>query len=94
MTKQRKNLYYPDRVSAPGETLLDLLEERGITQEELVERTECSAEYINDITRGQASITSEIAIQLEKIFGVSAEFWNQREANYRAYRALQNSIEL
>lgn len=87
MIEQTKFLYRPDRVSAPGVTLLELLEERGMTQAELAERTGRPLKTINEIVKGKAAITPETAIQLERVFGVSAEFWSQREANYRGYLA-------
>lgn len=87
MIEQTKILYRPERVSAPGVTLLDLLEERGMTQVELAERTGRPLKTINEIIKGKVAITSETAIQLERVFGAPAEFWNQREANYRAYLA-------
>jgi hypothetical protein len=39
MVEQGKFLYRSDKVSAPGVTLLDLLEEPSMTQAELAERT-------------------------------------------------------
>lgn len=89
MVDQKKFLYKPDSVSATGETLADLLEERGMTQLELAERTGRPSKTINEIIKGKATITPETAIQLERVLGTPAEFWNQREANYRAYRARQ-----
>ncbi len=93
MIEQTKFLYRPDRVSAPGATLLDLLEERGMTQAELAERTGRPLKTINEIVKGKAAITSETAIQLERVLGTPAEFWSQREANYRAYLARQKESE-
>jgi HTH-type transcriptional regulator/antitoxin HigA len=93
MIEQTKLLYRPDMVSAPGATLLDLLDERGMTQAELAERTGRPLKTINEIIKGKAAITSETAIQLERALGVTAEFWNQREANYRAYLARHKELE-
>jgi len=93
MIEQTKFLYRPDKISAPGVTLLDLLEERGMTQTELSFRTGRPLKTINEIIKGKAAITSETAIQLERTLGVSAEFWNQREANYRAYLARQKELK-
>lgn len=89
MIEQAKLLYSPERVSAPGITLLDLLEERGMTQAELAERTGRPLKTINEIIKGKAAIISETAIQLERALGTPAEIWSQREANYRAYLARQ-----
>ncbi|OGT29932.1 MAG: hypothetical protein A3E87_09350 [Gammaproteobacteria bacterium RIFCSPHIGHO2_12_FULL_35_23] len=89
----KRLLYIPEKVSAPGETLLDLLDERSMTQAELTERMGQPLKTINEIIKGKAAIISETAIQLERVLGVPAEFWNQREANYRAYLARQKEAE-
>jgi HTH-type transcriptional regulator / antitoxin HigA len=93
MIKETKLLYTPDTVSAPGTTLLDILEERGITQAELAKRTGRPLKTINEIINGKAAITPETAIQLERVLRTSAEFWNRREAGYRAYLARQKELE-
>lgn len=92
MSEQTKLFYHPDKISAPGVTLLDMLEERGMTQTELASRTGRPLKTINEIIKGKAEITSETAIQLERALGTLAEFWNQREANYRAYLARQKEL--
>src|SRR5690606_27917041 len=38
---------------------------------------------INEIIRGVAAITAETSLQLEKVTGIPASFWNNAEANYR-----------
>jgi len=93
MIEQTKLLYRPVMVSAPGVTLLDLLEERGMTQAELAERIGRPLKTINEIIKAKTAITSETAIQLERALGTPAEFWSQREANYRAYLARQKELE-
>jgi HTH-type transcriptional regulator/antitoxin HigA len=83
MTKQRIP-YQPDTITPPGETLAELLEERGITEEDLAQRLGSSVEAIRTIIDGHTSIDVEMAEQLEKIVGVSAEYWLNHEAKYRA----------
>jgi addiction module HigA family antidote len=78
-----RNEYAPDVVSAPGSTLLDLLNERGMSQAELAARAGRPLKTINEIVKGKAAITPETAIQLERVIGVPASFWNNREAQYR-----------
>ena len=87
MADFQKNEYRPDFVSIPGETLADVLEERGLSQADLAERTGRPLKTINEIIKGKTSLTPDTSIQLERVLGISAEFWNQREANYRAYLA-------
>jgi HTH-type transcriptional regulator / antitoxin HigA len=81
--------YIPDYVSPPGETLLEMLEERGMTQTELAERTGRPKKTISEIINGKAAIIPETALQLERVLGVPANFWNSREQNYRDALARQ-----
>src|SRR5438132_2146382 len=81
------NHYNPDVVSAPGETLLETIEMLGMSQAELAERTGRPKKTINEIIKGKAPITPETALQLEKVLGVPASFWNNYERNYREYLA-------
>ncbi|MFM9971157.1 MAG: helix-turn-helix domain-containing protein [Burkholderiales bacterium] len=80
-------VYLPDVVSAPGETLKELLDERGMTQKDLSARTGRPLKTINEIVKGKAQITPETAVQFERALGLPAAFWNQREAHYRGYLA-------
>jgi len=84
-----KNQYRPEVVSAPGETLLEVLDERGMSQAELAGRTGRPLKTINEIVKGKAAITPETAIQLERVLGIPASFWNNREAEYRESLARQ-----
>lgn len=82
-----RNEYFPDEVSPPGETLGELLQERDIGQRELARRTGRPAKTINEIVNGKAEITPETAIQLERVLGVPARFWLEREHDYRCFLA-------
>lgn len=93
MIKILQNEYSPDVVSPPGETLKELLEERGMTQADLAERTGRPVKTINEIIKGKAAITSATALQLERVLGVPARFWNDREQHYRESLARQAERE-
>lgn len=80
-----KHTYSPDFVSPPGETLDELLDERGVTQAGLAERTGLAAKTINEIIKGKAPLSHETALLLERVLGVPAHFWNNRERQYREY---------
>jgi HTH-type transcriptional regulator/antitoxin HigA len=90
------NEYLPDFVSPPGETLMEMLEERGMSQSELAERTGRPKKTINEIIKGKATITPATALQLERVLGAPASFWNDREQHYReslARQAERDSLE-
>lgn len=89
MSNPIQNQYLPDVVSPPGVTLFEILEERGMSQAELAERTGRPKKTINEIIKGKAALTHETAIQLERVLGTPASFWNNREQNYRDWLARQ-----
>ena len=81
------NQYKPTEVSPPGESLEELLQERGLTSADLAARMGRDPEDIDEIIRG-GPITPEMALQLEHaLTGPSAQFWNNREATYREWLA-------
>jgi HTH-type transcriptional regulator/antitoxin HigA len=81
------NQYRPDYLTPPGDTLSEFIDERGMSQKELAERMDRPEKTINEIIKSKASITPDTAIQLERVLGVPAHFWIQREANYQEYLA-------
>ena len=82
-----RNTFEPDWTTPPGATLLEILESQMMTQRELAKRANLSAKHINQIILGASPITPETAILLERIVGVSAKFWNTREADYQTRKA-------
>lgn len=88
--------YYVDEtnfVSPPGDTLLELLGEQGMSQAELAQRMGRPTKTINEIIKGKTAITAETALQLEKVFSVPARFWLAREQDYREFLARQAENE-
>ena len=93
MSDVLKNQYFPDSVSSPGETLLEVLSIRGMSQAQLAERTGRPTKTINEIVKGKAAITPETALQFELVLGVPASFWNNREQHYREALARKRATE-
>ncbi|MFV2073095.1 MAG: HigA family addiction module antitoxin, partial [Thermoanaerobaculales bacterium] len=83
MSRKATSEFEPDFVSLPGDTLQEVLDERGISQANLAERTGRPKKTINEIVQGKAAITPETALQLERVLGIPAAFWNNLERNYR-----------
>ena len=83
MNRQIKHSYRPDRVSYPGETVLETIEAYGMSQAELAERMGRPKKTVNEIVNCKAAITPETALQLEHVLGVPARFWMNREQQCR-----------
>lgn len=79
-----------DLIFHPGETIAELLEERGLTQSDLAISTGVSEAHISNIVSGKKDISSEFAMKLEYAFGVPCSFWLNLQANYDAEMAEYN----
>lgn len=81
------NEYVPEIVSPPGETLRELMQERGITHTLMMMRLDMRPEAFEKLLQGKAPLTDYIAEQLAeaggKIGWPDAKFWKAREKNYR-----------
>lgn len=80
-------MYRPDEVSPPGETLRDVLEERGVSQADLALRMGRPQKTISEIINGKAAITPDTALGFELVLGIPAAFWLTRESAYREFLA-------
>lgn len=76
-------VFEPDWVSPPGETIADMLEERDWTQKDLAGRLGYSTKHMSQLVSGKAPVTEDTALRLERVLGTPAAFWLAREARYR-----------
>lgn len=67
----------------PGETIKEMLEDRGMTQKEFAARMNYTEKHISKLVNGEASLSQETALRLEIVLGAPASFWNGLEAGYR-----------
>lgn len=93
MSNLTQNQYQPDVVSPPGDTLQELLDERGMTQADLALRTGRPKKTINQIIKGKAAITPDTAFQFERVLGTPASFWNNRERIYAEWQARKEASQ-
>jgi HTH-type transcriptional regulator / antitoxin HigA len=75
--------FAPDWLSAPGGTILDIMEERGISSKELAHLLKYSLERTERLISGRDAITRDVARLLSEELGGSERFWLSRELNYR-----------
>ncbi len=81
--------FQPFGTSPPGETIADLLAEKGWTAAQLAERMAYTPKHVNELLHGRASITADTALRLESVLGSTAQFWMSRESQYREGLARQ-----
>lgn len=88
-----KHKYEPDYAVAPGATLKEAIEERGMSQQLLAANLGMAEKTISQIVNGIAPITCATAEKLELVLGIPASYWNHRELAYRQSLARASAIE-
>lgn len=80
----------------PGSTIREQLEIRGISQKEFAQRMGMTEKHISNLINGKVELTQNVALRLETVLGLPANFWNKLESGYREQIArvnAENSIE-
>ena len=80
---EKEQPFLPDWVSAPGETIADIMKERQISQENLAQGLSINPECVRELLAGRVIIDEVLAHRLATFLGSSKEFWLKREQNYR-----------
>src|SRR5580698_2730711 len=71
------------QLATPGEILaMDWLEPMGITQYALAKAIEVPARRINEIVKGERSITADTAVRLGAYFGTDPQSWMNLQTHY------------
>lgn len=91
MTKNTQT-FKPDWISPPGNTISDLLEEFSWSQTEFAKRMDYTTKHVCLLLQGEASITEDTALRLEKTIGGSVEFWMTREQHYKQALAEKEEV--
>jgi HTH-type transcriptional regulator/antitoxin HigA len=81
-------------LSKPGDTILETLEHLKMSQAELAERMGKTSSKVNDIISAKEPITIATALLLEKVLGIDAQFWTNREKAYREKLARIEELEM
>lgn len=85
--------FAPDWVSPPGDSILEIIEEREWTQAELAKRLGFSCKHTNQLIKGKVPLTEDAALRLERVLGSNMAFWLAREAKYRERCARLAAVE-
>lgn len=76
----------------PGEMLLEeFVKPLGITQSELAVRLGISFPRLNEIIRGKRAITSDTALRLARVVGMSADFWLGLQLDWDLWHAMRGA---
>ncbi|MCQ2555576.1 MAG: hypothetical protein MJ171_07990 [Clostridia bacterium] len=79
---------------APGETIIELIEDRCITEHEMAESLGISDKDFVHLIKGECELTYNIAVRLEAILGAPVDFWIRLEARYRENLKMDDVVTL
>lgn len=85
--------FVPDWVSPPGDSILDIADERGWTQAELAQRLGYTEKHVSQLINGKVPLSVDAALRLERVLGSNAWFWLAREANFQKHKARLDAAE-
>jgi len=71
--------FRPNWTSPPGETILDILNERQLSVGLFAKKLNQSPKYIDGLLQGYEIISTDVAEMLEATLGGSSDFWLARE---------------
>ncbi len=83
--------YQPDAVTHPGELLRVELEDRGMSQVDFAVRAGLSTKHVNQVLKGSAVMSSDVAVTLERVLGTPASLWTNLEARWQENRSRQRA---
>ena len=69
--------------SPPGDTIKDIMEERGISCFKLGKLLDIREKQVSKLLSGVYLIDNDMAYRLSDVLGSTPEFWENRERQYR-----------
>jgi HTH-type transcriptional regulator/antitoxin HigA len=76
------NEYIPDWVSPPGDTIIEIMEEKNIDEDNLMRLLNIDLRELDDLYYGRMRIDNNLALLLTNVLGGSLEFWINRDKQY------------
>jgi addiction module HigA family antidote len=78
---------------SPGEIIRrKLLDDMDLTQSELARAIGISRPRLNMLLSGRCPLSPEIALRIERVFGISPQFWLRARADYELFQARRRLI--
>ncbi len=96
MSKYIANHQLAGEAIHPGVILKEELQNREIKQKDFAEKMGVRPNVLNELLNGKRHISAQIAVKLEELLGISAEFWMRLQSHYEIDLVrikLKNQIE-
>lgn len=74
----------------PGQFLQEEIEERGLVKKEVAKALDILPNHLSDIFAGKRNISAKMALKLEKLLKISAQYWLGMQMEYDLYIAKES----
>ena len=78
----QEKLTYLDLLPLPGETIIEIMENKGISQVQLSKKTGFTTKHINEVLKGKKKISSDFAIAVANALDTDPHFLINLQATY------------
>jgi len=85
--------FFSSFIIPPGETLQEVLDDRNMSQKDLAFRTGLTPKHINNIIKGNSSISPDTAVKFESVLDTPASFWINLESDFQENISRIKSLE-
>ena len=89
-----RNEYFPQSRPHPGKTLVEKLDEMGMSVQEFADYTDKPEKIISDVLTGKGAITPDLAKQFENVTRIPAHYWLNAQRNYDEFKARKKSSKV
>ncbi len=89
---ERKTSIINEALIHPGETISDIIIDRGITHKDLAVRAGVSELFLSDVINGKKPISKDLALGLEQAIGIPSTFWLNLQSNYDAEKEVADLL--
>lgn len=77
------NTFQPIWASPPGDTIAEILSEKGMSHKQLAELMCLPETKVDKLLKGKISISKKMASKLETTIGSTSSYWLKRDSQYR-----------
>ncbi len=88
------NQFNPDYAIHPGEYIEEILEARDMKKQDFAKRCGVSTKYVSQIINCKSFFSSDIAVQFERVLGISAEILMNFVTNYQMFESRKRDKKL
>lgn len=93
VVNERGKEIFTDVSLHPGEILQDELEMRGLKKAEFADKLGMKPSHFSELLHGKRHVSAATALKLEKLLGVSAEYWMRIQVYYDLFVERHKEME-